>query len=955
VIGYSAAKTTSKRIGFLAMLGIVAIAVCGMQPAAFASASSVTTLNDCSQQALVKAIDQGGTVRYGVDCSLNLAGPEGGNAITVPAGDTVDVEAGGHGVSFFNQAGVTPNSKGYRSFLVAGSLTLQGVQVYGATVRGAAGRAGQPGGVARGDIFYVVPSGRLELVSASVNNGTAAGGRGGDNTGAAGRDGASKGPAGSRARGGNAPTAGQGGSGGEADGGAIYNAGVTDLINCNFNGDQAVGGRAGSSAGGRGGSGGSSRARSARSFIGRAGGAGGAASNGGSGGAARGGAIFNAGTLTIVASSFVGDGALGGSGGSSSGGAGGSGGSGRIAGAGGPGGRSGPAGAGGAADGGVIFNSGAARIFDVTLTVSEANGGTGGSTHGGPGGRGGAGAAGAHGHPGGTGGKGGSAGQAHHAASGGEASGAAVSSSGTFAVAGAYFHGNSMQGGSGGMSVGAIGGDGGQGGRGGHARAGSAAFGGAGGNGGAGSSARASGAGGAADGAAISATGALSGIDSFATNDTALPGNGGARGSGGKGGHGAPGGRGFRRGLHGRAGHKGARAHHGRSGPGGGGNSAEVASIQTISTPAITVDFGHAKTRRSALPESGTAARFAADYLHPPAGPERLPAWLDLPRRYRNPLPAPAHASSGALPTFKGSFNTGDNTYHYTMVGASPLDGSHTTTVRVILVPLTVDFQGQEFNAASAAAALSQSPIFQNAPFTSGDTQYVDAMQRAEFWKLLDKKALGYHVLLAPPVVTSPVTFEVPWSLGLVAQMRNVMNGLTDAAGWDTALHQLVTRDLKASSNALVVAVTPTNRLFFAGGCCALGYHTVYKNGGSLNTAMWNDAPAAGEVDGIGANNELVISHEMAEWANDPYINNIVPWWTQPGTGNCFSPYLEVGDVIEALPNPTFPIALNGAVYHLQDVAGLSWFADAKPSTEQNGLYSYYGDLRSPAVYCQPS
>ena len=40
------------------------------------------------------------------------------------------------------------------------------------------------------------------------------------------------------------------------------------------------------------------------------------------------------------------------------------------------------------------------------------------------------------------------------------------------------------------------------------------------------------------------------------------------------------------------------------------------------------------------------------------------------------------------------------------------------------------------------------------------------------------------------------------------------------------------------------------------------------------------------------------------------------------------------------------------STYHPSDIAGLSWFSHASPSTQQNGLYSYKGYLKTPNTTC---
>ncbi|MCU1428914.1 MAG: hypothetical protein JWL83_2914, partial [Actinomycetia bacterium] len=94
------------------------------------------------------------------------------------------------------------------------------------------------------------------------------------------------------------------------------------------------------------------------------------------------------------------------------------------------------------------------------------------------------------------------------------------------------------------------------------------------------------------------------------------------------------------------------------------------------------------------------------------------------------------------------------------------------------------------------------------------------------------------------------------------------------------------------------------------------------------------------------------MSHEITEWADDPYVNNVVPRWAQPGSGACFSNLLEGGDAIEALPIPAYVFKAQNLKWHPSDIAGISWFTRASPSTQQNHKYSYHGLLSAPATLC---
>jgi hypothetical protein len=84
-------------------------------------------------------------------------------------------------------------------------------------------------------------------------------------------------------------------------------------------------------------------------------------------------------------------------------------------------------------------------------------------------------------------------------------------------------------------------------------------------------------------------------------------------------------------------------------------------------------------------------------------------------------------------------------------------------------------------------------------------------------------------------------------------------------------------------------------------------------------------------------------SHELSETVNDPFVgrdgaHDLTPWWDSNGL---FQDLLETGDVVEVLPNPDSPIAMNGMTYHPQTEALLQWFEGMTPSDATGGAYSY--------------
>ena len=91
------------------------------------------------------------------------------------------------------------------------------------------------------------------------------------------------------------------------------------------------------------------------------------------------------------------------------------------------------------------------------------------------------------------------------------------------------------------------------------------------------------------------------------------------------------------------------------------------------------------------------------------------------------------------------------------------------------------------------------------------------------------------------------------------------------------------------------------------------------------------------------------MSHEVAEWMNDPLTTNPTPAWGHTGQVSGCQSTLEVGD---PLAGTTFPVPLFGFTYHPQELAFFSWFYHQKPSLGINGWYSDNDTLETSAAPC---
>lgn len=182
----------------------------------------------------------------------------------------------------------------------------------------AAGGTGGVGGAAEGGAVYVSAGATLNVNSGTVfDHDVVYGGTGGvGGTGGAGGAGGlggtgTDGTNGTAGSSGPSAVGGSGGQGGDAQGGAIYNAGTLNITDAIFSDDAAIGGSGG--VGGVGGAGG--RGGQSFSFSGSNGSDGSAGGAGGPPGASSGGAIYNAGTFSLVEATFTADNATGSAGG----------------------------------------------------------------------------------------------------------------------------------------------------------------------------------------------------------------------------------------------------------------------------------------------------------------------------------------------------------------------------------------------------------------------------------------------------------------------------------------------------------------------------------------------------------------------------------------------------------------------------------------------------------------
>jgi hypothetical protein len=360
------------------------------------------------------------------------------------------------------------------------------------------------------------------------------------------------------------------------------------------------------------------------------------------------------------------------------------------------------------------------------------------------------------------------------------------------------------------------------------------------------------------------------------------------------------------------------------------------------------------------------------------------------------------------IPFWTGQFTdpTVGVSYSYKMVGqGDPRQLSGTTTIQVDLIPINLVFAGSAgyaLNGSDKVESVLASPIFTPSDFsttaiaTGGagalsagnvNVQYLDAVMRSEF----NQTGTDYHLVLNPTAWPA-VTLTVPQGQGgAFVNSRGIPYGNVDYKWFNAQVFEtLMTLNLEPTH--LPVFISHAIRLIDKGGV-VLGFHST---GASRNangeqpiyTWIWATyfdpgLPLVGSLgilnpDGTPGKYFIrdvdFLSHEVGEWANDPFVNNSVTSFVFPplntGYNGCGS-VLEVGDPVQqigfTMPGNSFDTnQYSDDYFHLEDKVLLPWFAREDPNVASQpvqggstGRYTFMGNLNPysyfqlPPVSCQ--
>jgi hypothetical protein len=305
-----------------------------------------------------------------------------------------------------------------------------------------------------------------------------------------------------------------------------------------------------------------------------------------------------------------------------------------------------------------------------------------------------------------------------------------------------------------------------------------------------------------------------------------------------------------------------------------------------------------------------------------------------------------------SVPHFTGSFFSEGRVFPYTLVGTRPQAGG-TTEVPTQVIAVSMFFEGFEdengepivLTPGHILPRVMGSPNFRIASYATGNGQFADAVQRAQFFHIM---AQDWHTTLGEPEELKPVVIDVPRGLAKVYRNRSSggLYAVVDSAFFISQLNTIVQlEELQPDALALIL----TANVFLSPGvdvkkCCVLGFHTAFESGQltelpQVQTLVWASWIDPGIL-GTSVADITPLSHEISEWMNNPFGNNVVPAW-QPlaGTGGCQTT-IETADPLAALPNAGYPVTIDGYVYHPQSQVLLSWFTrDASSSLD--GAFSF--------------
>jgi hypothetical protein len=316
---------------------------------------------------------------------------------------------------------------------------------------------------------------------------------------------------------------------------------------------------------------------------------------------------------------------------------------------------------------------------------------------------------------------------------------------------------------------------------------------------------------------------------------------------------------------------------------------------------------------------------------------------------------ARAAAESPKLQTFTRTFRypSEHKTYSYTMVGYDP---ALTGTARIpnSITPVRLRFTGNKVQLPSPTTikAVTRSALYTSQAFPGGKGPYGDVFMRTQFWSSIRYGKRNWHVVLAAPKVNQPLRLSVPSDKGGPARTSGGQGvWLVDINWFDSTLQSTILKQPATAVTQFVGAdvvlcgrYDPSDLT----SCGIGGYHSATDETAAGVRTYSYQSYLSSKIFGVksGFYGLAPMSHELAAWLANPYVQNEAPAWTEPSNPQygC-STELEVGD-------PLVGKVLVVAKQVYQDEAYLAFFARQKPSKAWLGRYSWFGTFKGYSRSC---
>jgi hypothetical protein len=313
------------------------------------------------------------------------------------------------------------------------------------------------------------------------------------------------------------------------------------------------------------------------------------------------------------------------------------------------------------------------------------------------------------------------------------------------------------------------------------------------------------------------------------------------------------------------------------------------------------------------------------------------------------------------------SFTTEGQTYPYAMVGTDPAAGPVTTNVTVKIIPLrlTFDADGQVMYDPGMVSDTLASPVFTPVDVGLGPLQWHDLIQHISL-----AAPAGWHVRLIPQTLpTQDLTVGADQGFTVQDPVAQRRLGIVNIAWSQRKAQQLIASlHIKPTELAVFLTYNTIGSLTSAADCVSpqgchtfAAWHDRILTGGKgplqppkqVNTLIWSTWRDLGAAlpPGVDFASEP-LSHEVIEWAADPFLANVVPQWQGVfiGASHPCQELLEAADPVEQLPIGV-PLP-DGRLTAMTNAVTLSWFARESPSRALFGLYDLTGTITEPSSPC---